>query len=93
VKVEVNPRSNYSAQGIKPGDFVAVHFTGDVDHGFMGTVVRAGAERLRLIVHQPVGAKFLDECLNWDCEFPWTSVAFVRHVKRLPGGCKCRDQG
>ncbi len=77
---------------LREGDFVSVHFNPKVEDGFVGYVISASVERLRLKAHQPLGSEFDREtCLDWDLVIPMTAVTFVKHLSGKPSDCSCKD--
>jgi hypothetical protein len=76
-------------QGLKPGDFIGVHFASSVKDGSKGTVVSASADRIRLIVHEPVQGGIGEACLGWHVVIYTSSVAFIRQHDSRPKNCAC----
>jgi hypothetical protein len=92
MKIEPNIRSAMTIKALKPGDAVEVRFTPFMTAAVQGFVV--GSEtRLRVKVHATVGALETDgqPCLDWDVVIPWSSIAFVRHLKTKAVGCGCGE--
>lgn len=91
MEIERNERHPFNP-ALREGDFVGVHFNLGVSDGFIGYVISASVERVRLKAHQRLKAEFdRDTCLDWDLVIPMTAVAFVRHLKAKPLECSCKD--
>ena len=88
----VNNERNDDKPALKAGDFVDVRFR--PTEGFLGYVVSASTERLRLHVHQVSASTFnASDCLDWDMVIPMTSILWIRHLPAKPMDCPCNGNG
>jgi hypothetical protein len=77
------------------GDWVALHLNVNLAGHFIGQIVGTSEIRgVRMTVHVAANGKDITRppCVGEDYVFPWSSVAFMRHLPDgQPKWCKCGE--